>query len=120
MSLFRKFLVRNFVLDYSLKLFGKIYQAPRASRIIFPVFVITGLLTATNENWPDPTLAVWIGYAATLIVLYFGFIHFHLSGNTVKWDELDRFQKWQYGLIKFDTLTSAQKDEWFEIVKSMK
>jgi hypothetical protein len=111
----RKWLVKNFVLDYQHKLFGKMWNAPRASRIIFPLFVITGFLTARNLDWPEPTPLIWFMYLLCAISLYFGFVHFQIF--PVKWEELDEFQKYQYGFLKQDTMTSEQYIEWLEIIK---
>ena len=72
----RKWLVKNFVLDYMISIFGKTYNAPRASRIIFPAFVITGIANILNDNWPTPTLFVWVMYLLTASALFFGFVYF--------------------------------------------
>jgi hypothetical protein len=109
----RKWLVKNFVLDYMINIFGKTYNAPRASRIIYPVFVITGIANILNDNWPTPNLFVWVMYLITLLVLFFGFVYFRLS--PVQWDELDEFQKFQYGSVKNDSLTVEQRKEWIKI-----
>jgi hypothetical protein len=109
----RKWLVKNFVLDYMITLFGETYNAPRASRIIFPIFIITGILVATNPNWPNPTILIWFMYFVTAISLFFGFIYFRLY--PVKWEELDEFQKFQYGFFNGETLSSEQFIEWIKI-----
>lgn len=62
MKKIRNWLVRNFVLDYMFTIFGKTFNAPRASRIIFPLFVITGFFVATNPDWPTPTPLIWLLY----------------------------------------------------------
>ena len=109
----RKFLVKNFVLDYMVSIFGKTYNAPRASRIIFPTFVITGIANVLNDNWPTPTLFVWFMYLITLLVLFFGFVYFRFF--PVKWEELDEFQKLQYGSFNNHKLTTDQLAEWIKI-----
>ncbi len=109
----RKFLVRNFVLDYRLKLFGKCYNAPRASRIIFPLFVITGMANALNDKFPTPTPLIWVLYALTALALFFGFVYFSIK--PVKFSELDDFQKLQYGTVKFEDLTKKEAKEWEKI-----
>jgi hypothetical protein len=109
----RKWLVKNFVLDYMINIFGKTYNAPRASRIIFPVFVITGIFVSINPDWPTPTPLIWFLYLITAIVLFFGFVYFRFS--PVKWEELDEFQKFQYGSVKNDSLTEEQRKEWIKI-----
>lgn len=109
----RKWLVKNFVLDYMISIFGKTYNAPRASRIIFPVFVITGISNILNDNWPTPTVFVWFMYLITLLVLFFGFVYFQIK--PAKWEELDEFQKYQYGTVKNSELTNDQRKEWINI-----
>jgi len=111
----RKFLVKNFVLDYRANIFGKYYNAPRASRIIFPLFVITGLANAFNDNFPTPTPVIWVLYFLVALSLYFGFVYFRF--NTVKFEELDDFQKLQYGYAFFVNLTSEQRKEWNKLKK---
>ena len=109
----RKFLVKHFVLDYRVKLFGKCYNAPRASRIIFPLFVITGLANSFNENFPTPTLFIWVLYALSALSLFFGFFYFTL--RPVKFEELDNYQKLQFGFIKFTTMKAKERNEWKKI-----
>ena len=111
----RKLLIKHFVLDYMFTIFGTTFNAPRASRIIFPIFVITGWFCVTNDNYPTPYLGLWLLYLLTVIVLYFGFIHFRFF--KVKYKELDEFQKWQYGLYKPETLTLMEYAEWVIINK---
>lgn len=111
----RKFLVKNFVLDYRIKLFGKCYNAPRASRIIFPIFVVTGMANALNENFPTPTTFIWIMYALTALALFFGFVYFSI--RPVKFSELDSYQKLLYGFVASERLTDKEVKEWIEIRK---
>ena len=115
MKKIRQFLVRNFVLDYTFKLFGVQRNAPRASRIIYPLMAITGYFSATNPDYPTPTLFIWVLYALLTAALFFGFIYFRISA--VKWEELDEFQKFQYGSVKNDSLTKEQRKEWLLITK---
>lgn len=111
----RKFLVSNFVLDYRIKLFGKHYNAPRASRIIFPLFVITGIANILNNDFPTPNILVWIMYFLVSLALFFGFVYFRIY--PVKFKELDDFQKLQYGYAPFIKLTTEERKEWLYLVK---
>jgi hypothetical protein len=111
----RKFLVKNFVLDYKIKLFGKCYNAPRASRIIFPLFVITGIANVLNDNFPTPTTLIWFLYVLTTLSLFFGFVYFHIY--PVKFSELDKYQKLLFGFIVFERLSKKEIKEWQEIRK---
>jgi len=113
----RKLIVKNFALDYFGNLFGWKFNAPRASRIIFPLFVITGILIAFfTPNWPTPTFILSILYLLDVIALFFGFVYFRI--NPIKWDELDEEQKLQYGLFENGSkLTKEQEKEWLKIYK---
>jgi hypothetical protein len=111
----RKFLVRNFVLDYRVKLFGKYYNSPRASRIIFPLFVITGIANILNDDFPTPTPLIWFLYFLVALALFFGFVYFRF--RPVKFNELDDFQKLQYGYAPFVNLTNEERKEWLKLVR---
>ena len=106
----RKWLVKNFVLSFSINLFGRTYNAPRASRIIFPLFILTGIANGLNDDWPTPTPLIWVLYSLVAIALFFGFTYFRLY--PIKWEELDRYQKYQYGFIKPFELSDKQYREW--------
>lgn len=109
----RKFLVKHFVLDYSISLFGRKYHAVRASRIIAPLFMITGILVSFfTPDWPTPTLMLWFLYLLDLIALFFGFVYFRIK--PAKWEELDKNQKKQAG--HFLTLTPEQMEEWNNLI----
>jgi hypothetical protein len=117
MKTMREFLVRNFVLDYTVNLFGKMYNAPRASRIIYPLMVITGWFAVTNPDYPTPTLFIWVLYALLATALFFGFIYFRIY--PAKWEELDMLQKFQYGFFPYANLTKSQYKEWLKICKEI-
>jgi hypothetical protein len=113
MGKFRKFIVKHFALDYMSKkfiFFGAYVNAPRASRIIYPLMVITGLISVTNPDWPNPTFLIWILYLLLAAALFFGFVYFRFY--PVKWEELDDFQKFQYGKHNANSLTIQQFKEW--------
>ena len=117
MKKIRQFLVRNFVLDYTFKLFGVQRNAPRASRIIYPLVVLSGWISVTNPDWPTPTPLIWALYSLLSISLYFGFVHFRYFPP--QWEELDNFQKFQYGVFKSTDLTKEQLEEWMEISEEL-
>ena len=110
MKTIREFLVKHFVLDYQINLFGKTYNAPRASRIIYPLMVITGWFSVTNPDWPTPTSFIWVLYALLATALFFGFVYFRI--HPVEWEELDELQKIQYGAFNSERLTNKQYKEW--------
>jgi hypothetical protein len=109
----RKFLVKNFVLDYQINLFGTKYNAPRASRIIYPLFLITGLANGLNNNFPTPTPFIWFMYFVTALALFFGFVYFRYF--PAKFSELDKRQKLQYGFFTLEGLTPKEIEEWWRI-----
>lgn len=111
----RKFLVKNFVLDYQFKFLGKHFNSPRASRIIFPLFVITGIANVLNDNFPAPTLLIWVLYILTATALFFGFVYFQIY--PVKFSELDKYQKLLYGTVALERLTKEEVEEWNKIKK---
>jgi hypothetical protein len=113
----RKFLVKHFALDYTTKIFGRHYNAPRASRIIFPLMVISGWFSTTNPDWPNPTPLVWFLYSLLATSLFFGFIYFRFY--PAKWEELDNFQKFQYGVFKQEELSLSQFEEWKQIFEEL-
>lgn len=115
MKKIRKWLVKNFVLGYVIVIRNQMYDAPRASRIIFPAFILMGITGITNPNWPVPNIPSIIAYIIVLLSLYFGFIHFHIPKFKVEWEELDVFQKFQYGQFKYDELTPVQRKEYKNI-----
>lgn len=93
----RKFIIRQFALNYTFKLFNRYWTALRASRIIFPLFVISGLLI-TYVGWNAITIFFSI---LTLISLFFGFIYFDFFPiKEEEYDILDEDQKKQYDYYK--------------------
>jgi hypothetical protein len=97
----RLFIVHQFALGYQIRI-GKLkLRTVRASRIIAPLFILTGILMATDKTpdvlqWYD-----WICISLTGLSLFFGFVY----------NELDDFQKVQYEIFYFGKLTCAQRDE---------
>lgn len=117
MKAIRQFIVKHFALDYMSRtfiFFGAYRSAPRASRIIYPLMVITGFISVTNPDWPNPTFIIWMLYGLLAISLFLGFVYFKFF--PVKWEELDNFQKYQYGLLKADELTYKQFAEWHDLL----
>jgi hypothetical protein len=106
----RKFLVKHFVLDYFFTVLGKRYNAPRASRVIYPLMLLCGWFTATNYDFPTPNIGLWILYILLVLSLFFGFVYFRIY--PAKWDELDNLQKLQYGFFMKHKMTVGQLKEW--------
>lgn len=110
----RKLIVRLFALDYMYNIFGLRLNAPRAGTIIFPLFVITGILLAFfTPDYPTPTNLLWFVYVLDVLAVFFGFVYFRFY--PIKWEELDNSQKLQRG--SRGNLTDAQEKEWLELYK---
>ena len=122
MKTIRKFLVKNFVLDYRGNIFGWKFGAVRASRIIYPLIVITGYISVTNPDWPTPTPLIWVLYGLCLFSIWCGFPLFGAGYFSIwppVWEELDDFQKFQYGKFKSGELTHEQLSEWTVIAENL-
>lgn len=91
----RKLIIKHFALDYIAIIFGQRTNWVRAANIIFPLFCINGVYSIKTETYPLETTIGIILLALLVIALFFGFVYFKLY--PVKWEELDRMQKWQYG-----------------------
>ena len=103
---FRGFFVKYFALNY----IGKKFTGLRAGTIIFPLFIINGLVTA----FFDFNLIVFFPLA---VALYFGFLYF--IGNPIKWSELDKSQKFQYGSWEYSNLSYEEQIEWNQIYNQL-
>jgi len=88
----RKFLVKHFVLNYNI--FG--YNAPRASRIIFPLMILNGIFW----DYKKPTIFNVSLLVLLVIALFFGFIYFRFY--PAQYNELDNEQKEQYNIFHND------------------
>lgn len=107
----RKFIVKHFALNYTVKFLGYYWTALRASRIIFPLFTISGLLI-TYTGWH---ILTYLLAASTLYALFLGFFYFNIW--PVKWHELDDNQKLQAGTAISSghstmNLTLEEWEEW--------
>lgn len=114
----REFIIKHFALNYHISLFGRLYSAPRASRIIFPLLVITGYFSVTNINWPTPTFFVCVLYFLLSLALFFGFVYFRFY--PVQWEELDNLQKYQYGSFQCDKLSTKEFKEFLTIINKLR
>ena len=103
---FRKLIVKYFALNY----IGKKLTGLRAGTIILPLVIINGLITA----FYDFNL---IAFFPLAIALYFGFVYF--IGNPVKWNELDKSQKFQYGSWEYSEMTLEEQLEWNQIYNEL-
>lgn len=113
----REFLVKQFVLATYVKLFGKTFTFLRASRILFPMFTIIGMIIVTDPAYPALqwwdfllltvlTAAVWVGFG------FWNWGYFRLF--PFKYEELDDEQKQNYlDGIKQGKLKNPEQDYHF-------
>lgn len=120
MKKIRIFLVRQFALNRLTKVLGFIgpYRSTlRCTRIIYPLVVLTGYFWVQSPDYPHPTTLALILMIAMIISLLIGFVYFRFF--PVKWDELDDFQKYQFGYMKEESLTKEQFEEWKDILREL-
>ncbi|WBL42396.1 hypothetical protein PBT90_16795 [Algoriphagus halophytocola] len=91
-------------------------SAVRPSRIIFPTYLICGILIILQGYGG---LGTWISILATPVFFWLGFnwkySYFRLFPPT--WDELDREQRWDYGWAAINTPKCPWEltaDQWYE------
>jgi VanZ family protein len=99
----RKFLVKNFVLNY--KFLG--LNTPRASRITFPLMVITGAF------WIKPNVFSYFFLLLLAISLLIEFVYFRFC--PAKYEELDEEQIEQYNIFHSQGKLSAQTSKYSNI-----
>lgn len=99
----RKFIIRQFALNYTIKLFNRYWTALRVSRYIMPCFIITGLSFVYNDsNWN--AFSVFFGLL-TLIFLFFGFLYFEfypIKQNEYNLLDEDQKRQWDFYYQKED------------------
>ena len=120
MKAMRIFLVRQFALNRLTRILGFIgplRSTLRCTRIIYPLVVLTGFFWVTSPDYPHPTTLALVLMIAMIISLFIGFVYFRIF--SVKWDELDDFQKYQFGYMKQEALTPEQFEEWKDILDEL-
>lgn len=115
----RNFIIKNFVLYKNFNLFGKTFNMLRASRIMFPSFLFGAILSTVFFH------LLWVKIIILMYLLLLVWVGFDLMGIgyfklfPVKWEELDINQKYQWGIINSNNLTTEQFHEWLDIVKEI-
>src|SRR6478752_5336434 len=77
----RHLLIKLFVLDYFVKVFGFLVRIPRTSTILYPIFSITGILIYLSIT----PIILWTLLFINLVFIFFSYIYFRLK--PVKWGE---------------------------------
>ena len=93
----RKFLVRNIELSTHITLFGKTFVTLRAPRILFPLFVLCGIVIVGD---PATYTFYWYhvpAYLALLGGIWMGFFHYRFFPYS--WADLDFEQQYFYMLF---------------------
>jgi len=109
----RKLIVKYFALDYICRVFGKSVNFVRAANVIFPLMCLSGILMMANAG-----IIFTMSLILTLLSLFLGFVYFRIS--PIKWEELDKNQKWQFGKFHiYQSLDFDHKKEWETINKEI-
>lgn len=108
--MFRKFIIRNFALDY----ITPIGNFVRAANWIFPGFVSMGIFSVALKN--DFWLHISMIY--TLIAVFFGFIYFRIFPiKESEYDLLSETQKYAYDFYYNRNPKEPEKmDKWALVV----
>ncbi len=91
----RNLIVKYLALSYRVKVFGKKFAFVRAANVIVPVMLLLFWAILNNESYPVPDLFTWVMLAITAVVCGVNLVY--LRFFPVKWEELDKEQKWYYG-----------------------
>lgn len=93
----RKQIIKFFAIDYKVFIFGRLVSWTRSANIIFPLFLLCGLLTISDNIAAYCLLP--IAYSLLAIAVFFGFLYFHLKPLTDSdydyFDQVQRFM-WDY------------------------
>ncbi len=116
----RKLIVKYLALSYRVRLFGKEFAFVRAANVVVPMLLLLGYALINSESYPTPDLFTWVMLGVTLVL--WSVIIVYLKAKPVKWNELDREQKWFWGngirMGKLPrNLTKLQMDEYESIDK---
>ena len=113
----RKLLVKLFVGDMMVQLFGKAFHYARAANIIVPSIMLLAYLL-TDSDYPKIAGNDYIGLGVLAISIFFGFAYFRIK--PVSWEELSNDQKFQYGNFSTVKLTYNQIIERNKIIDDIK
>lgn len=108
--MFRKFILRNFALDY----ITPVGNFVRAANWIFPGFVAMGTFGVVFDN----DTMVYVSLVYTLIAVFFGFIYFRLFPlKEEEYDLLSETQKYAYDFYYNRNPKEPQRlDKWALVV----
>lgn len=111
----RKFMIKNFALDYICKVFNYTFNFTRGAVFLFPAFLLSGIYVVLISDWPeisiyDAVILVLLGILVFLAFFYFRF-------KPVKVEELaDLEQVYMYeqavlqNIIKDDDLNESKME----------
>ena len=106
----RKLLVKLFVGDTMVILFGKAFNYARPANVVVPSILLMAYLLM-DADYPTISGNDFIGIGLVLLVMFFSLIYFRI--NPPKWEEMDDDQKWQYGKHKKVVILSYnQNRQW--------
>ncbi len=93
----RKQIIKFFTLDYKVFIFGRLVSWTRSANIIFPLFLLCGLLTISDSTTAHCLTPV--AYCLLGMALFFGFIYFKIKPlQETDYDYFDQVQRfmWDY------------------------
>lgn len=116
----RKFIIKNYSGYYRFKIFNKYWFALKCTRIMFPYFVIMGIIfsipPAYTFQWYEYIILggfiiqLWITFS------WFGIGYFQLFPT--KWKEMDDFNKYLYVNHFPERITKEQKDYYVKYLSN--
>jgi hypothetical protein len=107
----KKLITRLFALDYKCNVLGITFSMPRAANLIFPSVLACAVTVIKTEQYLfDTPIGILLGLIM-LLSIFFGFFYFPIFG-AVKFKDLTRNQKWQYGRLPLINLTIEENIEW--------
>lgn len=116
----RKQIIKFFSLDYKVFIFGRLVSFTRSANIIFPLFLLSGFLTF-SENTMAYSLRLF-AYCLLAFALFFGFVYFRI--NPLKqadydyFDEVQRFM-WDFHHNKNPKEPQKYNSVWVALVNPL-
>lgn len=93
----RKYIIKFFALDYKVFIFGRLVSWTRSANVIFPLFLLCGLLQTSDSLVAYYLLP--IALCLLIFAVFFGFLYFDLKPlKETDYDYFDEVQKfmWDY------------------------
>lgn len=106
----RKLLVKLFIGDTMVILFGKAFNYARPANVVVPAILLMAFLLMDGD-YPHISGNDFIGIGLVVLTMFFSLLYFRLKPPS--WEEMDLDQKWQYGThVGVVSLTPVQEKLW--------